>query len=68
MLNSYNSETRFNVGYILFSAGNRQALRELEAIGQFISFIGKPEYSDLHAFAVTVLSNCLEDVESMEVR
>jgi len=52
---------------IFFTAENRAALRELEAINKLIEFIGKPEWSDLHVFAVIVLANCLEDTESMEV-
>ena len=46
---------------------NRAALRELEGINKLINFIGRPEWSDLHVFAVMVLSNCLEDPENMEV-
>ena len=46
---------------------NRAALRELEAINRLIDFIGHPEWNDLHVYAVMVISNCLEDVESVEV-
>ena len=42
-------------------------MRELEGVDRIIRFIGRPEYSDLHVFAVMVLSNCLEDTETMEV-
>ncbi|CAH1777612.1 unnamed protein product [Owenia fusiformis] len=47
-------------------AENRAALRELEVLREFIEFVGKPEYNDLHVHALHVLSNCLEDPESME--
>lgn len=46
---------------------NRAVMRELEGVDKLIRFIGRPEYSDLHVFAVMVLSNCLEDTETMEV-
>ncbi len=52
---------------LLCLAENRAALRELEGINKLINFIGHPEWSDLHVFAVMVISNCLEDTESMEV-
>ena len=42
-------------------------LRELEAMNRLIDFIGHPEWSDLHVYAVMVISNCLEDPESIEV-
>ena len=42
-------------------------MRDLEGIAKLIDFIGRPEWSDLHVFAVIVLSNCLEDRECMEV-
>ncbi|KAI0234081.1 Armadillo repeat-containing protein 3 [Lamellibrachia satsuma] len=48
-------------------ADNRVALREMEGVNRLIDFIGRPEYNDLHVYAVTVLSNCLEDFETMEV-
>lgn len=48
-------------------ADNRVALRELEGVARLIDFIGKPEWSDLHVFAVTVLANCLEDPKTMEL-
>jgi len=51
----------------VFLGENRAALRELEAINKLINFIGRPEWNDLHVYAVMVVSNCLEDVESMEV-
>lgn len=45
---------------------NRSALRELEAITKLIDFVAHPEWNDLHVMAVMVLSNLLEDVESLE--
>ena len=48
-------------------ADSRVALRELDATGRLIDFIGKPEFNDLHVFAVVVLANCLEDTETVEV-
>ena len=45
----------------------RIILRDLEAISRLIDFLGRPEWNDLHVFAVMVLSNCLEDTETMEV-
>ena len=42
-------------------------MREQEAINKLIDFIGHPEWNDLHVFAVIVISNCLEDTESVEV-
>ena len=53
---------------MLFSADNRIALRDLDGVNRLIDFIGRPEFSDLHVYAVAVLSNCLEDFETMEVR
>ncbi|XP_046553420.1 armadillo repeat-containing protein 3-like [Haliotis rubra] len=47
-------------------AENRASLRELEAISHLISFLAHPEWNDLHVMAVMVLSNLLEDVESLE--
>ncbi|ELT95018.1 hypothetical protein CAPTEDRAFT_165326 [Capitella teleta] len=46
---------------------NRGVMRELEGVDRIIRFIGCPNYSDLHVFAVMVLSNCLEDTETMEL-
>jgi hypothetical protein len=42
-------------------------MREQEGVDKIIRFIGRPEFNDLHVFAVMVLSNCLEDTETMEV-
>ncbi|XP_067661533.1 armadillo repeat-containing protein 3-like [Haliotis asinina] len=47
-------------------AENRASLRELEAISHLINFLAHPEWNDLHVMAVIVLSNLLEDVESLE--
>ncbi|XP_033742747.1 armadillo repeat-containing protein 3-like isoform X4 [Pecten maximus] len=47
-------------------AENRGALRELEAMSRLIDFVAKPELNDLHVMAVMVLSNLLEDLESLE--
>ena len=41
--------------------------REMDGLTKMVSFIGNPEYASLHVFAVIVLSNCLEDLESVEV-
>ncbi len=49
------------------SAVNRAVLRELDGLDRLINFIGHPEWSDLHVFAVMVLANCLEDPQNMEV-
>ncbi|XP_053398836.1 armadillo repeat-containing protein 3-like isoform X11 [Mercenaria mercenaria] len=46
---------------------NRSALRELEAISKLIDFVAHPEWNDLHVMAVMVLSNLLEDLESLEL-
>ncbi|KAL5011438.1 hypothetical protein ScPMuIL_009989 [Solemya velum] len=45
---------------------NRAALRELETITKLIDFVAHPEWNDLHVMAVMVMSNLLEDVESLE--
>lgn len=52
---------------IHFTAENRSALRELEAMSKLIDFVAHPEWNDLHVMAVMVLSNLLEDIESLEV-
>ena len=52
---------------IIFAAENRSALRELEAMSLLIDFVAHPEWNDLHVMAVMVLSNLLEDIESLEV-
>ena len=52
---------------LVISVENRAALREIDGVNRLIDFIGHPERSDLHVFAVMVLSNCLEDPKTMEV-
>ena len=49
------------------TAENRGAIRELEGITKLIDFVAHPEWNDLHVIAVMVLSNLLEDIESLEV-
>merc|ERR1712150_42776 len=56
-----------SLGRATEDAENRAAFRELEAINSMINFVGKPEWNDLHVFAVCVISNCLEDQESLEM-
>ena len=46
----------------------RAMFREMDGLTKMVSFIGNPEYASLHVLAVIVLSNCLEDLESVEVR
>ncbi|XP_061165179.1 armadillo repeat-containing protein 3-like isoform X5 [Saccostrea echinata] len=46
---------------------NRSALRELEAMTKLVDFVAHPEWNDLHVMAVMVLSNLLEDLESLEL-
>lgn len=48
-------------------ADNRSALRELEAMSKLVDFVAHPEWNDLHVMAVMVLSNLLEDHESLEL-
>lgn len=52
---------------ITLDADNRGALRELEGLEKLVDFVGNKEYEDLHVQALQVLSNCLQDVESMQV-
>ena len=52
---------------VTISGENRAALRELEAMTKLIDFVAHPEWNDLHVMAVMVLSNLLEDLESLEV-
>ncbi|KAK2556510.1 Armadillo repeat-containing protein 3 [Acropora cervicornis] len=52
---------------ITLDAENRAALRELEGLERLVEFVGKKEYDDLHVQALQVLSNCLQDVESMQL-
>ncbi|KAJ7393398.1 Armadillo repeat-containing protein 3 [Desmophyllum pertusum] len=52
---------------ITLDADNRGALRELEGLEKLVDFVGNKEYEDLHVQALQVLSNCLQDVESMQL-
>ena len=53
---------------MFFAGANRAVFRDMEAINKMIEYVGRPELSDLHVFCIMVISNCLEDTESMEVR
>lgn len=59
-----------NLYYCLFVslADNRTALRELEGLEKLIDFVGNKEFDDLHVHALQVLTNCMQDPESMQVR
>ncbi|GFR96234.1 armadillo repeat-containing protein 3 [Elysia marginata] len=46
---------------------NRRVLREIEAIGRLLDVLATPTLSDLHVMVVMVLSNLLEDTESLEL-
>lgn len=46
--------------------GNRAALRELDILNILVDIVGHHEWPDLHVMAVMVLSNMLEDMESVE--
>ncbi|XP_048777084.1 armadillo repeat-containing protein 3-like isoform X5 [Ostrea edulis] len=46
---------------------NRSTLRDLEAMTVLVDFVAHPEWNDLHVMAVMVLSNLLEDLESLEL-
>ena len=59
-------DVRLNIIRVLKGA-NRAVLRDMEAINKMIDLVGRPELNDLHVFAIMVISNCLEDTESMEV-
>ncbi|XP_012938913.1 armadillo repeat-containing protein 3 isoform X2 [Aplysia californica] len=48
-------------------AENRRVLRELEAITKLLDVLAQPTLSDLHVMVVMVLSNLLEDTESLEL-
>lgn len=52
---------------ITLDADNRGALRDLEGLEKLVEFVGNKEYEDLHVQALQVLSNCLQDVESMQL-
>ena len=49
-------------------AENRTALRELEGLEKLIDFVGNKDFDDLHVHALQVLTNCMQDPESMQVR
>ena len=49
------------------AAENRAALRDLEGLEKLVEFVGNKEFEDLHVTALQVISNCLQDVESMQV-
>uniref|UniRef100_A0A2C9LYH4 EDR1/CTR1/ARMC3-like peptidase-like domain-containing protein n=1 Tax=Biomphalaria glabrata TaxID=6526 RepID=A0A2C9LYH4_BIOGL len=44
---------------------NRRVLREIDAIGRLLDILAQPTLNDLHVMAVMVLSNLLEDPESL---
>ncbi|KAH9523148.1 Armadillo repeat-containing protein 3 [Bulinus truncatus] len=46
---------------------NRRVLREIDAIGKLLDILAQPTLSDLHVMVVMVLSNLLEDHESLEL-
>ncbi|KAK3779638.1 hypothetical protein RRG08_040361 [Elysia crispata] len=46
---------------------NRRILREIEAIGRLLDVLATPTLNDLHVMVVMVLSNLLEDTESLEL-
>ncbi|XP_014775215.1 armadillo repeat-containing protein 3 [Octopus bimaculoides] len=45
---------------------NRVILRELDIVNKMIYLIGHPDWLDLHIMAVMVLSNMMEDIETVE--
>ncbi|GAB1601676.1 armadillo repeat-containing protein 3-like [Argonauta hians] len=45
---------------------NRTILRELDVVNKMISMMSRPDWSDLHIMAVMVLSNMMEDYETVE--
>ncbi|KAK0062177.1 armadillo repeat-containing protein 3-like isoform X7 [Biomphalaria pfeifferi] len=44
---------------------NRRVLREIDAIGRLLDILAQPTLNDLHVMVVMVLSNLLEDPESL---
>lgn len=50
-----------------FTVENRQVLRENDAITRLLDVLAQPTLNDLHVMVVMVLSNLLEDTESLEV-
>ncbi|XP_041358509.1 armadillo repeat-containing protein 3-like isoform X2 [Gigantopelta aegis] len=45
---------------------NRARLRELETVTRLLEILARPELNDLHVMVVMVLSNLLEDIESLD--
>ncbi|CAK8674645.1 unnamed protein product [Clavelina lepadiformis] len=45
---------------------SRMVLREHEGLEQLVNFLGNKEYDDLHVHCLGVLSNCLEDTDSLD--
>lgn len=66
--NILTSRHLFLITSFLLSVENRSALRDLDGINKLIEFLTHSEWSDLHVMVVMVLSNLLEDIESLEVR
>ncbi|CAG5127477.1 unnamed protein product, partial [Candidula unifasciata] len=48
-------------------ADNRRVLREIDAISRLLEVLAQPILNDLHVMVVMVLSNLLEDKESLEL-
>ncbi|BFZ14755.1 hypothetical protein BsWGS_17793 [Bradybaena similaris] len=48
-------------------ADNRRVLREIDAISRLLEVLAQPILNDLHVMVVMVLSNLLEDKESLEM-
>uniref|UniRef100_H2YZ60 ARMC5-like ARM-repeats domain-containing protein n=1 Tax=Ciona savignyi TaxID=51511 RepID=H2YZ60_CIOSA len=45
---------------------SRALVRENEGLELLVDFLGNKDYDDLHVHALAVLSNCLEDTESLD--
>ncbi|XP_051785309.1 armadillo repeat-containing protein 3-like [Erpetoichthys calabaricus] len=52
---------------ITSDAETRMALRELEGLDYLIEMLGANDLSDLHVDALLVISNCLEDEDTMQL-
>ena len=48
-------------------AENRVTFRDRGGLDKLIAFLGNEEFNDLHVHALAVVSNCLEDTESLEL-
>ena len=48
-------------------AENRVTFRDRGGLDKLIAFLGNEEVNDLHVHALAVVSNCLEDTESLEL-